>query len=121
MPDTSILLVDDDEAIRMLVRMVLEGQGLTILDASSTREARSIIAEHGSQIGLLITDVQLTDGSGVDLAHELCHGNPSLRVLIISGGGYGVKGDLDWNVLPKPFSLDDLIHSVKASLPSSKI
>lgn len=116
MTNPFILLVDDDDSIRMLVRMVLEGQGLTVLDASGIGEARSTFEREGSRIRLLITDVQLSDGSGVDLARELCGNDPELRVLIISGGGYGAKGEVEWQVLPKPFSLEDLTQKVRISL-----
>jgi len=81
----TILLVEDDEMVRNLVRETLQREGYKVLDAADSVEARRISERHKAVIHLLITDVVMPKVSGRDLALELCRRRPEMRVLYMSG------------------------------------
>ncbi|HLZ09667.1 MAG TPA: PAS domain S-box protein, partial [Chloroflexota bacterium] len=83
-PDT-ILLVEDENVLRSLVRLVLEGQGYRVLEATSMVEAQDLAARHDGPIELLLTDVVMPGGSGPELAEKLVGTRPSMKVLFMSG------------------------------------
>ncbi len=117
----TILLVEDDTAIRRVVIRVLEGAGYRVLAAGTGAEARKAVEEHRGPIHLLLTDVGLPDGSGVKLAEELAAERPEARILYISGyteNGIVAAGELeeDLHFLPKPFNVEDLLRAVRAVL-----
>jgi PAS domain S-box-containing protein len=81
----TILLVEDEEGIRKLARLVLAAQGYTVLAARGGREALQICAQHPDTIHLLVTDVVMPEMSGGELAELLVARRPALRVLYLSG------------------------------------
>jgi CheY-like chemotaxis protein len=82
----TILLVEDDEIVRDLIRQVLTGYGYTILEASYGREAITICQQYSGTIDLLITDVIMPGGmDGSELAEQLVLLSPQIKVLYISG------------------------------------
>jgi two-component system cell cycle sensor histidine kinase/response regulator CckA len=81
----TILLVEDEEAVRKLVRRTLEKQGYRLLVAASGTEALSIAGQQTGAIQLLITDVVMPQMSGRETAEKLKALRPELRVLFISG------------------------------------
>ena len=83
-PDT-ILLVEDENVLRSLVRLVLEGQGYRVLEATSMSEGQDVAAGYDGSIDLLLTDVVMPGGSGPELAEKLVATRPSMKVLFMSG------------------------------------
>jgi len=81
----TVLLVEDDEMVRTLVRETLERDGYRILDAPGPLEARRISDQHKEPIQLLITDVVMPKVSGRELAQQLVERRPSMKVLYMSG------------------------------------
>jgi CheY-like chemotaxis protein len=81
----TILLVEDDEMVRNLVRETLEGQGYTILDAAGPKEAHRMAERFQGAIHLMITDVVMPKASGRDLAQQLTSCRPDMKVLYMSG------------------------------------
>src|SRR5436309_3380031 len=81
----AVLVVDDDESILGLVAMVLEHQGYTILRARNGREALAVWARQRTEIGLIITDVEMPAMSGIEFANSLLQSQPDVRILFISG------------------------------------
>ncbi|HWB87314.1 MAG TPA: ATP-binding protein [Bryobacteraceae bacterium] len=81
----TILLVEDDEMVRNLVRESLEREGYLLMDAPGPVEAERISNEFSGPIQLLITDVVMPKGSGKDLAQRLCNRRKELKVLYMSG------------------------------------
>jgi CheY-like chemotaxis protein len=116
-----ILLVEDDEAVRTLVRHVLQRAGYTVLDAGAGKEALEIGDGHPSPVHLLITDVVMPGMSGPELARRLQLRHPNLRTLLITGyarkpaSGTGVVSGSD-EVLPKPFTAATLLQKVRQLL-----
>src|SRR5579862_2874024 len=116
----TILVVEDEEALRGLVASVLEGSGYTVLQASQASEAIQIAEQHG-KIDLLLTDVVMPRASGHELAKNILAAFPNLKVLYMSG----YTNDLiieqkaftsDGLLLEKPFTKESLLKKVKAVL-----
>jgi DNA-binding NtrC family response regulator len=91
MQPLSILIADDEESIRLLVQRLLAGAGHTVVCAADGKEAREAVKRH--RFDLVITDVLMPDGDGLDLIADLKRAQPTARVLAISGGGRYVDGD----------------------------
>ena len=81
----TILLVEDEDLVRNLVRDTLRGEGYTVLDAPSAEQARRISASHKRPIHLLITDVVMPKEGGRALAESLTPRRPAMKVLFMSG------------------------------------
>jgi two-component system, cell cycle sensor histidine kinase and response regulator CckA len=81
----TILIVEDQAAIRMLAEDVLSDAGHSVLTAANGRDALQVAAKHPGHIDLLITDVVMPEMSGPDLVAELIRFRPDLAVLYVSG------------------------------------
>jgi signal transduction histidine kinase/CheY-like chemotaxis protein len=115
-----VLLVEDEQAVRELVRIILERAGHRVFEAATPEEAlqRFNVIE---SVDLLLTDVVMPAMSGFDLFHELVERQPSLRVLFISGyTDYATFeptiADKGAAFLEKPFSAEALIGKVREVL-----
>ncbi len=118
---SSILLVEDEEAVRSLLAKVLGRAGYTVHPCATPREAQRLVADGAVQIDLLITDVVLTEGSGREVADAVRAAQPEVRVLYISGytdDAVVRRGILteDMAFLQKPFSASALLEKVSALL-----
>lgn len=82
---TTILLVDDESAITLLLELELTRMGYCVLTASNAQEAQRIATEFQSTIDLLITDWRMPGITGDQLACDLLVQRPSLKVILISG------------------------------------
>ncbi len=114
---TKILLVDDEETVRELVRDTLEGCGYTIETATNSREALERVRK--STYGMIILDVLLPDMNGFLLAQQIRRACPSVgnRILFISGILFGQSsmediGAIGAGLLSKPFQINSLIEAV---------
>ena len=118
----TILLVEDDPALRGLAKTGLQNFGYRVLEAASGPDALAIWAEAGTPIDLLLTDLVMPGGmSGKDLAHHLLLKKPDLKVLFTSGYSVDlVQSDIPLkeghNFIPKPFSTSTLASSVRNRL-----
>ncbi len=116
----TILLVEDDPAVRALVRHVLAGLGYTVLEASSGPAARTMLSRW--PIDLLLTDVVMPGDNGLVLAGQLRQAQPGLKALFISGytadlNTYqGIPEQPEVAFLPKPFTPDALARKVRQVL-----
>jgi CheY-like chemotaxis protein len=81
----TILLVEDEDEIRELATLMLEGRGYHVIPAADAEKALILAEEHGSGIQALITDVVMPRISGVQLAEILAKKMPELRILFVSG------------------------------------
>ncbi|MBZ5625711.1 MAG: response regulator, partial [Acidobacteriia bacterium] len=120
----TILLVEDQEAVRKFAKAVLNGYGYKVIEASQGAEALILGEEHRGEIHLLLTDVVLPEISGKDLSERMKELRPSLKVLFTSGYTTDVinpTGVLEPGVdyLPKPFSRDGLAAKVREVLARS--
>ena len=117
----TILLVEDELAVRQVTQRMLTSHGYEVLSADDADAARELFDEHGERIALLLTDVVMPGESGVALATSLRSRDPNLAVILMSGytdveipevGSGPGKEDL----LPKPFSVLQLLAMVDARL-----
>jgi two-component system cell cycle sensor histidine kinase/response regulator CckA len=119
----TLLVVEDEEAVRDLVATMLRRQGYTVLTAADAHEAIRLAEEHRDALRMLLTDVIMPRMSGKELAMELLRTNPKLQVLYLSGYTentilhHGVL-DEDVNFLAKPFSQETLARKVRTILDS---
>jgi two-component system, cell cycle sensor histidine kinase and response regulator CckA len=81
----TVLLVEDDDGVRVLIRQMLERQGYTVLETSNAGEAFIVSERDKSPIHLVLTDVVLKQLSGRELAQRIVAARPSTRVLYMSG------------------------------------
>jgi PAS domain S-box-containing protein len=119
--DETILLVEDEPAVRGFARRTLEEYGYKVLEAAGGAEALAIAASHSGPIALLVTDVVMPGLQGYQLAEQLTAARPGLRTLYVSGFTensmihHGVS-DHGVAFLAKPFSADALGGAVRAAL-----
>jgi len=117
----TVLIVEDDSAVRQVAARVLRDRGYTVLEARRPSEARRICAGHGSTIDLLLTDVIMPECTGTELARELSQLYPRMRVVYMSGypGGAASRlGALGHGsaYLEKPFSPLTLTEKIAGAL-----
>jgi DNA-binding response OmpR family regulator len=117
----TLLLVEDEEAVRALAARVLKANGYTVLTAADADEAEHISANYASAIDLLITDVIMPRTSGPQLARRLLIVRPQMRVLYISGytdAAVAEHGGLDAEaaLFQKPFTPSSLAKKVREIL-----
>jgi PAS domain S-box-containing protein len=117
----TILLVEDDEAVRNLALRVLQGQGYTVLEACNGQEALRMSAQHAHPIHLLLSDLVMPGVGGSALAQQLTRARPGLKVLFMSGyANHAVArhGLLEsgFAFLQKPFSPVALANKVRQAL-----
>ncbi len=117
----TILLVEDDDAVRELSRTVLESRGYTVLAATSGDEALRLARQAGTSIDLVLTDVVMPGLSGRELAHSLSKLHPSAAVLYMSGYTDGALtgqelADSQALFLAKPFTARELAERVRTLL-----
>src|SRR5262249_45054466 len=112
----TILLVEDEDAVRVIVSTVLRRRGYQVLEAATPTAAMSIFARHNGAINLLLTDVVMPEMSGPALAQRLIGLRPELRVMFISGyADVTVQpqfGGTNVSFLSKPFQASALTTRV---------
>jgi CheY-like chemotaxis protein len=117
----TVMLVEDDAAVRNLMQRTLEDCGFQVLVATNGEEAKRVVAEHLNGIDLLLTDVVMPGMSGRELADSVRRQRPGLPVVFTSGYTddmvlrHGVsQGEV--NLLRKPFTPDVLTTKVRQVL-----
>ena len=117
----TVLVAEDEAAVRAVTREVLERQGYVVLEAPHGAAALDIAAQHRGPIQLLVTDVVMPGLSGRQLADQLAQLRPSMKVLYVSGYGENAvvhHGILEPGVayLQKPFTPETLARRVRDAL-----
>jgi CheY-like chemotaxis protein len=117
----TILLVEDEPAVRAIAKLALTRQGYTVVDVPRPDEALRLV-EAGQRFDLLLTDIVMPGMSGPDLYRRLAAGNPSVRVIFMSGfaddavAQHRLVDSGTAPFLPKPFSVADLASLVRRVL-----
>ena len=117
----TILLVEDEAAVRKLSARMLEKAGYRVLQAENANAAASLFALHASEIALVLTDVIMPGGSGPELFQRLRMQQPALRVVYMSG--YSEQAEVHMmgmdgshSFVQKPFTSQDLTSMVRETL-----
>ncbi|MGV8917025.1 MAG: response regulator [Pseudomonas sp.] len=113
----SILVVEDDNIVRMLIVDVLEELDYTVFEAADAEAALAQLSDDGNMIDLLMTDQGLPDMKGIDLAKAARKLRPTLPVLFASGYAETIEVPEGMHMIGKPFSIDQLRDKVKGILP----
>ncbi len=120
--EETILLVEDEPALRSLARRWLSMHGYRVLEAGSGPQALEVWREHAAEIRLLVTDVVMPDGmSGFDLGEQLAREDPRLGIIYTSGYSPEVAGRREEliqgaNFLAKPFEMYRLLRAIRSAL-----
>jgi DNA-binding response OmpR family regulator len=112
----SVLVIDDEPAVRYLVRVVLEAEGFVVAEAEDASTAREAIQRGGRPLDLIVMDVWLPDVAGAELLPELRRLSPGSRVLAVSGMSEGEAEVGADGFLQKPFLSADLRAAVRRVL-----
>ena len=124
MYSATILLVEDEKAVRLAAERILEQAGYEVLTAEGGAQALEVAEQHPGTIDLLVTDVIMPKMSGLELAAEIVRFQPEVCTLFMSGY---LDDSLPHHelltgrtcFLPKPFSPADLVAKVRAALDST--
>ena len=120
MPRT-ILLVEDEPAVREVTREALELGGYRVLEARGPEEATRIAADHSTAIDLLLTDVVMPGMNGPELARQVCKSRPELVTVFMTGYANSEMlrtstRETSRNYIQKPFTVDGLLSQVAEAL-----
>jgi two-component system, cell cycle sensor histidine kinase and response regulator CckA len=114
----TILLVDDEQALRKLIRESLELDGYRVLEAANGQEALETAAQSRSSIDVVITDVVMPGMSGAELIRQMRERQPGMPVVLISGWPISTRDAIDSRTLflQKPVTYGQLARAVHRSL-----
>lgn len=112
----TILLVEDEPAVRQLFAAALSRAGYAVHEARNGQEAMKVFDQHGDSIDLLLTDMRMPYMGGAELAQHLRARRRTLKLLCISGYPGHLDAELAVDFLAKPFSREDLLKKVREVL-----
>jgi two-component system cell cycle sensor histidine kinase/response regulator CckA len=116
----TVLVVDDEEAVRRLACRMLTWTGYQALEATHGREAIATMEQHAGGIHLVLTDIKMPGMNGRELGRQVEQRWPGKPILYMSGFASEVfqNGVLEPGApfLPKPFTQEDLAHKVRSLL-----
>lgn len=121
-----ILLIDDDEQLRTVLKLVLTSSGYEVSEACNGNEASKIYQQQRPD--LVITDLLMPDKEGLEVIMELRRRDDEVKIIAISGGGRGsavnyldVAGKLGaQQTLAKPFTMEKLLRTVREVMGEEK-
>ncbi len=120
----TVLLVEDEDAVRALAREVLRRHGYVVLEARHGVEALRLAERHRDEIHLLVSDLVMPHMSGADLAKRLATGRPKMKVLFMSGYPDRAMVHRDQTLgawfVQKPFTPEGLAQKVRAVLDETE-
>lgn len=110
------LVVEDEVALRTLIKRVLTSHGYRVVDVDDCRAAEEAFEQQIDEIDWVFSDLRLVDGDGVELLHRLRRRRPDLPAVLSSGDGASVDfhDEPDCVYLPKPFRVSQLMAAVAA-------
>ena len=112
----TILLVEDEPAVRQLFATALARAGYRVHEARNGQEALKVFDQHGDAIDLLLTDLRMPYMGGVELAQTLRARRSTLKLICVSGYAGSAETEMPSDFLAKPFSREDLLAKVREVL-----
>ncbi len=121
-----ILVIDDEPALRTLLRNYLESEGYSVCMAQDGQQALRLFEEYRAD--LIITDIFMPEQDGLEVIATMRQRRPGLPIIAISGGGRMDKRDVlhiakslgAKCVMPKPLELEDLLAAIRQYLPEQQ-
>jgi CheY-like chemotaxis protein len=115
MPNSAVLIVDDEPLIRETVAELLSSAGLSTLEATNGVEALDVLNKSGHAVAVLLTDIRMPGGlNGIDLARIAQRTWPWIKVIVMSGfydsGPDGLPGNARF--ISKPWQAQEVINNV---------
>jgi two-component system cell cycle sensor histidine kinase/response regulator CckA len=119
----TVLLVEDEDAVRAFAGRALTSRGYTVLQASSGIEALELLDQHAKEIQLVVSDVVMPEMDGPTLLKELRNRRSDVPVIFVSGYAEdafrkNLPAGEKFGFLPKPFTLKQLVAAVKETMQS---
>ena len=119
----TILLVEDEEGLRALNARGLASRGYTVIQAGNGVEALEELERRGGRVDLVVSDVVMPEMDGPALLKELRKRNPDIKIIFVSGYAEdafekSLPDHKQFNFLPKPFTLKQLVSAVKEAMAS---
>ncbi|HWJ17416.1 MAG TPA: response regulator [Geobacterales bacterium] len=116
----TVLLVEDEDAVRSFASRALATRGYKVLEAASGVEALEVMDRENGKIDLVVSDVVMPEMDGPTLLRHLRQRNPDIRIIFMSGYAEeafrkNLSADENFVFLPKPFTLKKLAETVKAA------
>ena len=114
-----ILVVDDDDSIRALLREILENEGHHVQEAKDGKQGVASYQQHPTDI--IVTDILMPEKDGVELIMELQDSFPEVKIIAMSGGGRGLDAEFNLRIaqdfgalqqISKPFSHQQVLEAV---------
>jgi two-component system cell cycle sensor histidine kinase/response regulator CckA len=115
MPAETILVVDDEPEVRLVVATALRREGYAVIEAVDGEDALALVARRRQPIHLLLTDVTMPRVDGYDLSVLIAETHPEVKILFMSGRDE-VKLDHSAAFLRKPFLIPELLRRVQDKL-----
>jgi CheY-like chemotaxis protein len=115
----TVLVVEDEDAVRDIARRVLERAGFRVLVARHGADALAVLAHADTPVDLLLTDMVMPEMGGLELAARAVERAPNIRIILMSGytdadvGPIG-RGERVEGFLPKPFTAESLLDAVRS-------
>jgi two-component system cell cycle sensor histidine kinase/response regulator CckA len=113
----SILVVDDEAAVRRFACRVLQREGYEVVEASDGAEALDLVGAPGNSFGVVVSDIVMPRFNGVELLHALSVSHPDLPVILMSGYATSALAELGiaapCGIIPKPFAAERLLAEVQ--------
>ncbi|MBZ9784212.1 response regulator [Pseudomonas sp. REP124] len=116
---STILVVEDDSIVRMLIVDVLDELEFNVLEADGSEQALQILKDVNQHIDLMMTDVGLPIMDGRELANEARSLRPTLPILFASGYAESIDVPQGMFLIGKPFSIDQLRDKVRGILDNA--
>jgi two-component system, cell cycle sensor histidine kinase and response regulator CckA len=119
----AVLVVEDNEAVRQLVVMLLEQKGHKVLCANNGLEGLMVYSSYRARVDLVLTDIDMPQMNGIALATRIRALDPSRKIVFMSGASDDPEGLGSYPLLSKPFRPDELIAAVEGALkaPSESV
>lgn len=117
---SKILIVDDDQQLRDMLRQFLDWEGFDVIESSDGEKALRILHEY--KVDIMITDIIMPEKDGISLVRDLRKQYPDLKIIAISGGSRHIDPQNPLKIVEKmgvdrtftkPFQLSELLDAVK--------
>lgn len=119
--ETCALVVEDEEALRTLVKRILSAKGYRVIEVSGCEDALKVFEEQPNLVDVLFSDLRLYDGNGLELVRRLRKRRPGLPVVLSSGDG-AFMDEMDREecvYLAKPFRMSQLLAAMESISPAA--